>query len=274
MLKTSNELLSRHLMNELSIESDALVWAHIGIKGFGILEDGLETIISSFNQTLTRGALVLPTFSYSWCNNNKFNIDSIVSKELGDFSNYAIKSRKFNRNQNPNFSATVMDNTSDKKIEKIINKKFTESTCFGNGSIFDNMYEYSKSNPAYILLLGGAHDDVLFRTTFMHYIEEKLDVPYRFSKKFYNPDKKTNFVTQFVKCLNAQDFCSKNSITPPEFLKFPIVYKFNNVGRDIVHEKILNSAQFQYSKTRVVSMFKFCNWLEKKIKNDPYYLLS
>lgn len=273
MLKTSNELLSKHLIDDLAIENNALVWAHIGVKGLGILEEGLETITSSFNKILTEGSLVLPTFTYSWCNNNKYNNNSIGNKELGVYSNYVVNSKKFNRNQNPNFSVAVMDNSKEKNIEQMMNKKSTELTCFGKGSVFDNMYEYSKSNPAYILLLGGAHDDVIFRTTFMHYIEEKLDVPYRFSKKFYNPDDKSNFVTQFVRCLSSKEFYAKNTFSPPKSLGFPITCKFNSIGLDIVNEQILKSVQFQYSTTRMVPMFTFCNWLEKKIRDDPYYLL-
>ena len=44
-------------------------------------------------------------------------------------------------------------------------------------------------------MLGGAHDDAVFRTTFLHYIEEKISVPYRYKKKFYSPIDSSQYIT-------------------------------------------------------------------------------
>lgn len=270
---TSESLLYDHLYYELSIEKNSLIWAHIGIKGLGVLDQGLETITSSFKNVIKDGSLVVPTFSYSWCNNATYDKNKLKNKELGAYSNYIIANKQFIRNSNPNFSVSIMDNTEEKIISTNILDKKTSLTCFGNSSVFNAMYEYSKSNPAYILLLGGAHDDVVFRTTFLHYVEEKVGVPYRYLKKFYNPNDNTDHVEQYVRYRNLKEYKDHNNKPPSNEIHFPIQSKYKKLGDDLFNENILINAKFQYSTSRMVPMYKFCNWLEKKIIKDPYYLI-
>ena len=50
-------------------------------------------------------------------------------------------------------------------------------SCFGKKSVFDHMYQMAQGRNGYIMLPGGAHSDVVFRTTFIHYVEEKSGCP-------------------------------------------------------------------------------------------------
>jgi len=273
MLKTSGELLKSHLINDLKLENNAMVWAHVGIQGLGILEKGLKTITSSFNQVLNKGSFIVPAFTYSWNDKKSFDKEKSTHKSLGVYSNHVISVKKFMRNSNPNFSVSILDNTSNKDISNSIIDKKTSITCFGYNSVFDIMYEYSKSYPAYILLIGGAHNDVIFRTTFLHYIEEKMNVPYRYNKKIYNPDNPNDNIVQSVRYLNGKEYEVINNSLPPNNWNFPIECKFNNMGNDIIKEKMIKVEKFQYSESRLVPIYDFCNWLEDKIKKDPYYLI-
>ena len=72
------------------------------------------------------------------------------------------------------------------EIKNEIGDVSTKSTCFGTGSVFEKMWQISLDRPGYILLLGGAHNDVVFRTTFLHMLEEKVVIPYRYIKYFSN----------------------------------------------------------------------------------------
>ena len=47
MIKTNFNDIVNHLQNDLSIESEALVWLHSGVIGMGVLEEGIITITNS-----------------------------------------------------------------------------------------------------------------------------------------------------------------------------------------------------------------------------------
>ena len=83
-----------------------------------------------------------------------------------------------------------MDNTRNQNITKEICHHSTDTACFGLGSVFEKMYNISVNRPSYILLIGGAHNDVIFRTTFIHMVEEIVGVPYRYVKLFFDPKNK------------------------------------------------------------------------------------
>lgn len=273
MHKTTKQLLLNHLQNDLQIENNALIWLHLGIKGLGFLEDGLLTITQAFKTLLNKGILITPTFSYSWAKNENFYINDKNCNDIGVYANYIIGSKDFVRNQNPNFSIGILDNTKEKLIlEKLINKK-TMTTCFGKNSVFDLLYKYSKKNPSYILLLGGAHDDVFFRTTFIHYIEEKMKIPYRYNKSFYNPLDRSEKLSQFVRYLSKEEYIKVNNFLPNSSLKFPIKSSYDKMCLDLQKENIINFKKYGYSISRYVKVDIFCDWLENKIKTNPYYLV-
>ena len=237
MIYTSEKEIAKHLKNKIKIDNNSLVFLHLNISGLGILKNGMTSIINAFSKVLKKGVLVIPTFTYSWSNKKKFSTKTLCDpKNVGLFSNFVLKSKKFKRTHNPNFSVAVMDNTKGKSIEKrLINKK-TVLTCFGKNSVFDIMYNYSKKKKSFIILLGGAHDDVQFRTTFLHYIEEELLVPYRYKKKIYNPKNKRKYIIQFSRYLTKKEYI-ENSNTRKEEFKFPINPSYKKLGIDLLKKK-------------------------------------
>ena len=72
--------------------------------------------------------------------------------------------------------------------------------CFGKKSIFDKVVNYSKNKRAFILLLGGAFNDAEYRSTFIHYAQQKIGVPHRYVKPFYSPEggKENNSTSQML----------------------------------------------------------------------------
>ena len=52
----------------------------------------------------------------------------------------------------------------------------SNQTCFGKNSLFDFLFK----NKAKILCLGCSYNEI----TYTHFIEEKLNVDYRYNKKF------------------------------------------------------------------------------------------
>jgi len=274
LINTNFDDIVNHLKNDLLIESEALIWLHSGLIGMGVLNGGIPTLTNAFEKTLAGGALVIPTFSYSWCKGESFDPKRSECPDVGAYAEKAWKNYRFIRNNNPNFSVAVMDNTDDGLIKNEICNISTNSTCFGKGSVFDKMWKISLDRPAYILLLGGAHNDVVFRTTFLHMIEEKVGIPYRYTKYFYNPENKNDRVGQYVRFLTKEEYHMHNDTLLPANFEFPVEEKYNKLGQDIQNDGLLVKKKFAYSISRMVPLNRFCTWLISKIEKEPNYLLS
>ena len=273
MFKTTLENLVEHLQEDMCISEDSIVWLHSGVLGLGMLKEGVETITEAFSQVLPKGALVIPSFTYSWCNSEVF--DPLISEcpDMGAYGKVAWKDKRFKRNSNPNFSISVMDQTSNKRVEKALTLDQTKWTCFGDGSVFDQMYHLSEDMPGKIVLLGGAHNDVVFRSTFLHYVEEKMVVPYRYRKAFKSPQNSKEAVVQLVRFMSNNEYNNQNGNTNLNY-SFPIKERYLKLGEDLIKDKIILQSPFGYSMTKAVSIVTLCDWLENKLKKEPGYLLK
>ena len=274
MINTNLDDIVNHLKNDLLIEPEALVWLHSGVIGMGVVKGGIETITNAFEKVLYNGALVIPTFTYSWCNGDFFDSNRSECPDVGAFAQDAWKDDRFIRNNNPNFSVAAMDNTDDGIVKNEICDASTSSTCFGKGSVFEKMWQISLDRPGYILLLGGAHNDVVFRTTFLHMVEEKVGIPYRYNKIFYNPKDENDKVDQYVRYLSKEEYQLQNDNLPPANFEFPIISKYYKLGQDVQNDGLLVKKNFAYSISRMVPINRFCTWLTSKIEKEPNYLLS
>lgn len=273
MFKTTIEALIKHLQEDIKIAENSIVWLHSGLVGLGVVEGGVDTITEAFSTVLPKGALIIPTFTYSWCNGEVYDSSVTECPDMGGYAKKAWKDERFTRNHNPNFSVSVMDQTPDKRVEKALLHKKTKHTCFGDGSVFDQVYSLSKKMPGKIILLGGAHNDVVFRSTFLHFVEEKVGVLYRYHKTFVNPINNKETVDQLVRFMSKTE-CKIINKGNCDSYSFPIKEKYHKLGSDLIDNHLLIQASFGYSLTRSVSILEFCNWLESKIRQDPDYLLK
>jgi len=272
MFETNLENLVKHLRQDMWLAENGLVWLHSGLVGLGRVKGGVETITEAFSRVLTEGALVIPSFTYSWCNGNDYDPSTTECPDMGGYGKVAWKDKRFKRNSNPNFAIAIMDQTPDKRVENSLLLDETKWTCFGDGSVFEHMYRLSHEMPGQVILLGGAHNDVVFRSTFLHFIEERVGVPYRYHKAFKNPLNNTETVDQLVRFMSKDEYknitwdkCSDYS--------FPIKEKYQKLGKDLIKNKMFSQSPFGYSMTRAVSILKFCKWLENKLRQEPEYLL-
>jgi len=273
MFKTTVENMVQHLKYEMRIPENSIIWLHSGLLGLGKIDGGVDTITEVFSRILPQGALVIPSFSYSWCNAEVFDPSSTECPNMGGYGKVAWKDKRFKRNSNPNFSISVMDQTPDKRVENTLLLDETKWTCFGNNSVFDKMYQLSLDMPGFIVLLGGAHSDVVFRTTFLHYVEEKIAVPYRFHKLFKNPKNKKESVDQLVRFISNKEYIDVYGNKSSNY-SFPIKEKYSKLGEDLITNKMILQSPFGYSTTKLVLISTLCEWLEKRLQQDPEYLLK
>ena len=271
MFETTELNLTDHFVKDLGIKPDDLVFMFSRVFGLGKLENGLQTIESAIENTLPRGTLIIPTFSYSWSSGEKFDKNTSCP-EMGSFSNHTLSLANYKRTNNPNFSVSIRTN----KYNKSLADDFLDVSddCFGPGSIFDKVVEYSSKNRAWILLLGGAFDDVKYRSTFIHFAQQKVGVPHRYVKDFSSPDDKNKKVKQLVRYFTKNEFIENSSLKDHSLFNFPIEEDFSVYGEGVDSRGLLIKKDFGYYPSRMISVLESVNFFIKKIRQDPYYCID
>lgn len=128
-------------------------------------------LIDSFKEKLgTEGTLLFPTYTFDFCKGITFDIKS-KNSQMGLITNIAIDREDFVRTRHPIYSFAV----TGKYAEYLANLK--NKSSYGLDSPFHFLYE----NKAKMLVIGL---DYQHSFTFVHYVEEKNNVNYRYMKNF------------------------------------------------------------------------------------------
>ena len=237
------------LNKKLNIKKNDVVFFHINLSSFRVFCNEIKpNEIYYFAFFLLRsyfygkGTFLIPSFSYSFCKTQKFDTNKTKS-EVGMLANFLISHYPQNRSSNPIFSVLSFGS----KFKRF--KNSSNLTCFGNNSCFERLIK----NNGKICFLGASFD----RITFIHYLEEKYQVNYRFNKIFNGivDDEKVK-IDYFVR-----DLYSKKK------------FNFNKLKSDLIKKK----------KLKKVSIGKFnffsikCKDLDNEFKknyriNNNYYL--
>lgn len=130
------------------------------------LDSFIESIISYFSQ----GTVIVPTFSYSLTKKEVFDCENTPS-DVGLFTERFRQFDGVKRSCHPIFSVAVHGQNQNVFVNTSV------SDCFGDGTLFDELYKHN----AKFLCLGCSLD----RVTFVHYVEQRLGVSYRFFKTFH-----------------------------------------------------------------------------------------
>ena len=162
-------------LQDVGIKPGDIVFVHSNIgylgraKNTDTAADVCDLILDSFLEVLgVNGTLVVPTFTYSFANGLIFN-------HLKTASNCGIFSESIRNNQNairsadPNISVAAIG-----KKSVLLTKNVPEN-AYGAESFFDRFYKQN-----------GKICNINFDagSTFVHYVERRMGVPYRFDKTF------------------------------------------------------------------------------------------
>ena len=171
------------------IHGDAGVAAQIFTSGPVKKTDKLiSNIINYFN---TDGTIVVPAFSYSFTKNEIFNRETTKSS-VGLFSETFRKFPNVKRSNHPIFSFAAVG----KYENEILNSRIDD--CFGRKTTFDFLYQHD----AKIVSLGCHFDQ---SATFLHYVEQNLDVSYRYKKTFSGFIQNKGKISKVVVTYNVRD---------------------------------------------------------------------
>ena len=118
-----------------------------------------------------KGTLLFPIFTWRFCKGEKFDYKN-TKGETGTFSNWILENRPdFIRTKHPIYSFMVWG------IDAVYLRNLNNKDSWSD----DSPFAYLHQKNAKLLLLNVS----LQRSfTFMHYVEEKIRVPYRYMKEF------------------------------------------------------------------------------------------
>jgi aminoglycoside 3-N-acetyltransferase len=270
VITTDADSLARHLREDLKIAPDDLVFLFTGVWGLGKLKNGLGDITDAFRRVLPEGLLLIPTFSYSWGKNEVFDPKTTPCPDMGVYPNTVFQEPDFIRTNNPNFSAAAL--RTEKNAALIADLFNVDDTCFGEHSVFGNVVRYSRKRRAWILLLGGAFKDCLFRCTFIHYAQMKVGVPHRYEKKFHDPAGSSRVVPQLVRFLSREEYVVVRDREPD--LPLPAEEDFAPFAAELLARGALIRKPFAFYESRMCSVNDCVDVFEEKLKADPYYCLK
>ena len=213
---------------QAGIEYGDTLFGHSNIGFFGRLksaENGQETckllLESIFSVIGSDGTLLLPTFTYSFSNNKSFN-PKTTNGIGGFFSEYVRNLPDSCRSLDPSVSITAIG----KKSGKFTSNMPVE--VYGSKGFFGRLL---KENVKTLNL------NIDSATTFVHYAEKILKVPYRFTKKF------TGTILLDSKSYQSESHLwvrYRHPATSPRFEKFDnLALKMNlvkklNIGRGFI----------------------------------------
>jgi aminoglycoside 3-N-acetyltransferase len=163
------------LFDRLKIKKNDCILFHSNIAGIYQFKKKVEKkILKTFLQFIlnrigSNGTVLFPTYNYDFTKGKVFNSKNSNS-QVGEFSNYLLKTYQINRTTEPIFNHLVFG----KLKSNIFNSKIYDA--FGNQSVFSIV---EKKNFK-IVCFCCSPDNM----TFLHYIEQKLNVKYRYNKYF------------------------------------------------------------------------------------------
>lgn len=156
-----------HKGDTLMIHADSVVSAQL--KNIDKNEKLYVFINEIINFIGPEGTLIIPTFTYSFTKSEIYDVSNTISK-VGLFSEYFRKKYSSSRTNHPIFSVVAIGKNKDIFLSASL------TDCFGDNTVFDYLIKLN----AKIMALGCD----INRITFLHHIEQKYGVKYRYFKYF------------------------------------------------------------------------------------------
>lgn len=134
----------------------------------------LATITAGIAGAVPGGTVIMPTFSYSFTRGEDFDLAATPSTGVGLLPEFFRHQAGARRTTDPLFSAAVKGPVDPSWEQALF--AVHDVDCFGPGSIFDYLYEID----ARLLFFGVPAT----ANTYVHHVEQRLEVPYRYFKDF------------------------------------------------------------------------------------------
>ncbi|AZP04093.1 AAC(3) family N-acetyltransferase [Jeotgalibaca ciconiae] len=165
---TKHDLINQ--LEELGINRNGTVLVHSSFKSIGEVDGGPDTVLDSFIEYMQDGLLVLPTHTWAYINeqNPVFSVEDSKTN-VGILTELFRKREGVVRSWHPTHSVAALGEGAEEFVSGA--EKF-DTPC-ARGSVWGKLLD----NKAQIILLGVN----LTRNTYIHGIEEWVDIPGRIS---------------------------------------------------------------------------------------------
>ena len=239
-------------LKKVGLKKNDIIICHSNVSRFGLPKGGLtkkniyRTIFKAFFEVISStGTLIIPTFTYSFSKGEIY--DPLKSKNIcGLFSEEFQKQKNIKRYLDPNQSFLVYG-----KYKKFFCSK-PSLNSYDDNSMWARLLK-KNSKICNLNLNAGS--------TFIHYVEKKIGVSYRFDKTFTgiikdgNKNKKSKS-TLFVGKRNRKQNLAQFEIFT-NIAKKKNFYKTSKVGKGFVG---------------LISCKKTFNLIAEEIKKNPFFL--
>lgn len=211
----------------------------------------LRLLLDSLLETVADGTVVVPTFSYRFCRGTTFD-SARTPSEVGYFCEYVRRDPRAVRSRHPIFSVAAIGADTSFLCRNL------SKSGFGQGSVFERLHV---SNAKLL------HFDVTLADscTFAHFSEQKVGVPYRYSKYFrgvtiFDGETSTDEWEFYVRNTESWDFLPQ----PPGRLRY--TDELEATGRS-------KTASWEGLPITVASCADVLDVIAAGIRSDPYYVL-
>lgn len=157
-------------LQTMGIKPDDAVMVHSSMKAIGAVDGGANTVIDAFQEYLSQGLFMAP--AHTWAQmSTEYNIFDPTCEPacVGIIPNILLKRANAFRSLHPTHSIVASGVGAEGYVQ---GEEFATTPCPPNGC-----WDRLRKIHAKILLIGVTHA----RNTFIHSIEEVLDVPERFT---------------------------------------------------------------------------------------------
>lgn len=157
--------------------SDAL-FVHSSLRGALRMEgrtgtEKMATIGAGLVAAVPEGTLLMPTFTYSFCEDREFDVERSPSR-VGALGEWFRALPDVRRTRDPIFSCALRGALPEAWEQRLL--RAHDVDCFGEHSVF----AYLRERRAKLLFLGVGFQ----YATYVHHVEQRLRVPYRYPKPF------------------------------------------------------------------------------------------
>ena len=164
------------LFGKLNVKKNDNIFLHLNSCGLINYRNKKKSFKVFFDKIINKigkdGTLIIPTYNYDFTKNKIFNSD-LYNSQVGEMTNFFMKKYKCYRTKNPVFSHAVYGNL------QVLFKSANNKEAFSGKNNFFSMIMKKKFK-----IFGFCTN--VNNITFIHYIEKKLNVTYRFDKNFYS----------------------------------------------------------------------------------------
>lgn len=236
----------------LGIKREDRLFVHSDLKSFGRTNPGISKneYVDAFILALMKlvgpnGTIVVPTFSYSFCKKEVFDVEQSRST-IGILTEQFRKMKDVVRTCEPIFSTAVWGQNKDYYAK-------VGRNCFGENSIFHKIYLDNFK----ILFIGETFD-----ITYMHFVEQKYPVPYRYMKNFSGQLKIANELKDYSVDYNVRT------------LESDVQYDLEKIAEFLGGKGVLKQVGLGYSKLRIVAAVDAFNAITEGLKDNIRLLLK